>query len=89
MTTRERKIEWIETFGRNALRDAVSEILAIDGHWFLTDEQIDQITSKMVDDARDTTRRMVRNRNFYRSEAGLPPLGHTVKAGETSEGGAA
>ncbi|TBE67463.1 hypothetical protein [Rhizobium ruizarguesonis] len=74
MTTRERKIEWIDTFGRNALRDAVSEILAIDGHWFLTDEQIEQITSKMAYDAREKTRRMVRNRNIFREEAGLPPL---------------
>ncbi len=74
MTTRERKIEWIETFGRNALRDVVSEILAIDGHHFLTDEQIEQITEKMAYDAREKTRRMVRNRNVARAAAGLPPL---------------
>jgi hypothetical protein len=84
MTSRERKLKWIETFGRYALRDAVSAILASDGPDFLTDEQIDLITEKMVYDAREKTRRKIRNRNFYRAEAGLPPLGYTVKAEEVT-----
>jgi hypothetical protein len=84
MTTRERKIKWIETFGRNALRDTVSAILSKEGPDFLTDEQIDLITEKMVYDAREQTRRKIRNRNFYRAEAGLPPLGRTVKAEEVT-----
>lgn len=82
MTSRERKLKWIETFGRSSLRDAVSAIMAIDGPDFLTDEQIDLITEKMVYDARDATRRKIRNRNFYRAEAGLPPLGRTVSKAE-------
>lgn len=84
MTSRERKLKWIDTFGRNALCDAVSAILAKEGPDFLTDEQIDLITEKMVYDAREKTRRMVRNRNFYRAEAGLPPLGRSVKAEEVT-----
>lgn len=84
MTSRERKLKWIDTFGRNALRDAVAAIMAIDGPDFLTDEQIDLITEKMVYDAREQTRRKIRNRNFYRAEAGLPPLGYTSKAEEVT-----
>jgi hypothetical protein len=82
MTSRERKLKWIDTFGRSSLRDAVSAILAKEGPDFLTDEQIDLITEKMVYDAREKTRRMVRNRNFYRAEAGLLPLGCTVSKAE-------
>lgn len=82
MTSRDRKLKWIETFGRYALENAVSAIMTIDGPDFLTDEQIDLITEKMVYDAREKTRRMVRNRNFYRAEAGLPPLGRTVSKAE-------
>lgn len=74
MTTRTRQLEWINTFGRNALRDAVSEILAMGGPEFLTDEQIRQVAEKMAIDAREATRRMVRNRNANREHAGLPPL---------------
>jgi hypothetical protein len=77
MTSRDRKLKWIETFGRSSLRDAVTAILAKEGPDFLTDEQIDLITEKMVYDAREQTRRKIRNRNFYRAEAGLPPLGRT------------
>jgi hypothetical protein len=84
MTSRDRKLKWIETFGRYALENAVTAIFAIDGPDFLTDEQIDLITEKMVYDAREKTRRMVRNRNFYRAEAGLPPLGRSVKAEEVT-----
>jgi hypothetical protein len=84
MTSRERKLKWIETFGRYALENAVTAILAIDGPDFLTDEQIDLITEKMVYDAREQTRRKIRNRNFYRAEAGLPPLGRTVRAEEVT-----
>jgi hypothetical protein len=74
MTSRERKLKWIDTFGRYALETAVTAIMAKEGPDFLTDEQIDLITEKMVYDAREKTRLMVRNRNFNRAEAGLPPL---------------
>jgi hypothetical protein len=66
MTSRERKLKWIETFGRYALENAVTAILAIDGPDFLTDEQIDLITEKMVYDAREQTRRKIRNRDRLR-----------------------
>lgn len=81
-TSRERKIKWIGEFGRSSLRDAVSAILSKEGPDFLTDEQIDLITEKMVYDAREQTRRKIRNRNFYRAEAGLPPLGRSVSKAE-------
>lgn len=73
-TSRERKAEWIRSFGISALENAVSEIIAIDGHHFLTDDQLEQIVSKMAADERIRRRRMIRNRNAVRAHAGLPPI---------------
>lgn len=51
-TTRERQIEYIESFGNRALLSLVTEMLCIDGHWFLTDEQIATLASKLANDSR-------------------------------------
>lgn len=69
MTTRERKAEWIRSFGISALENAVSEIIAKEGHDFLTDEQLDWVVSEIAAAARQSNRRMIR----YRQEhAGMP-----------------
>ena len=61
-STRERKIEFIESFGRNGLASAVSEMLAREGEYFLTDEQIDALASMRVNDARITQHHDMRER---------------------------
>ncbi len=63
--TRERKIRFINSFGRNGLRDALVEILAREGDGFLTDEQIDAIASMRVEDARFTQHHNMRERAKY------------------------
>lgn len=69
MTTRERKAEWIRSFGISALENAVSGIIAKEGHHFLTDEQLDWVVSEIAATARQSNRRMIR----YRQEhAGMP-----------------
>jgi len=65
MSTRERKLRFINSFGRNGLREAVAEILAREGEAFLTDEQIDAIASMRVQDARFTQHHNMRERAKY------------------------
>lgn len=60
--TRERKLRFINGFGRNGLRDALVEILAREGDDFLTDEQIDAIVAMRVEDARTTQHHNMRER---------------------------
>jgi hypothetical protein len=71
--SRERKIKFIESFGRRALETVVSELLCIEGHWFLTDDQVEQAVSKIVSDARERQHRRLRNRPLERAAAGLSP----------------
>lgn len=67
--TRERKLKFIKSFGRNALVDAIMEAVHRHGaEHFLTDEQLDDITSEQVANARSANRRTVRNRNAIRSD---------------------
>lgn len=63
--TRERKLQFINSFGRYALIDAVSEMVRRKEAPWLTDEQIDDIASKMVEDARITQRMNIRNRRAF------------------------
>lgn len=61
--TRERKLKFIKSFGANAIRDAVIAALCRHGEeFFLTDEQIDDMTSTQVSDWRETGRRNRQNR---------------------------
>ena len=69
--TRERKISFINRFGRHALRTAVTEALCYYGDDFLTDEQIDTLTTDLIADARAAQRRMLRNRPILRAAGGL------------------
>lgn len=67
--TRERKLKFLNSFGRNALVDAIMEAVYRHGpEHFLTDEQLDDITSEQVAGARSTNRRTIRNRNAIRSD---------------------
>lgn len=59
-TSRTRKAEWIEKFGAIALENAVSEILAREGPDFLTDDQLEQVVSKIAAGARKSNSRAVR-----------------------------
>lgn len=60
--TRERKIKFINSFGRNALRVLTTEAICIYGDDFLTDEQIDRLTSMQVENERARTRSNISNR---------------------------
>jgi chromosome condensin MukBEF MukE localization factor len=65
--TRERKLKFMHSFGRKALETAIMEAVhrfGVDN--FLTDEQLEEIVSVQVSDARTDTRRRVRNRRIAR-----------------------
>lgn len=61
-SSRERRVQFVESFGARTLLDAVRDIVIRDGADFFTDEQIEQITTKVVDDALLSHRHMIRNR---------------------------
>lgn len=69
--TRDRKLRFINSFGRNALRTAVTEALCYYGDDFLTDDQVDLLTADLIADARAAQRRMLRNRPILRAAGGL------------------
>lgn len=67
--TREKKIAFIKSFGRKALEMAIMEAVHRHGaEYFLTDEQLDDITSEQVANARSMNRHVIRNRNALRAE---------------------
>ena len=68
---RERKIRFIESFGRQAMRTAVTEALCVYGADFLTDEQIDTLTADHIEAIREARHRMLRNRPILRAARGL------------------
>lgn len=68
---RERKIRFINGFGRQALRTAVTEALCVYGDDFLTDEQIDILTADQISFIRKERHRMLRNRPILRAARGL------------------
>lgn len=64
-TTRERQERFIKSFDRypgSTLDDAIGDCLRRHGTAWLTDEQIEEITSRTVDSARFSQRLRVRNR---------------------------
>lgn len=70
--TRERKIEYINSFGPRAFRTLLTEMICIEGDGFLTDEQIDRMVSKQVEDARRSQHHVMRQRPALRAKfAGL------------------
>ena len=68
-STRERKIEFIRSCGHNALEKAASEMLRRKEASWLTDEQIDEITSQLVSDARYWQHHAMRERAKSKSRA--------------------
>lgn len=60
MTTRERKLDFIRSFGLNTLEDAVARMLVIEGPSFLSNQQLDEVTSLVVRTERAKLRRMLR-----------------------------
>jgi len=67
--TRERKERFIKSFDGvrgQTIRERVAACISREGWSWLTDEQINEITSDLVDDARFSQRLRVRNRNMLR-----------------------
>jgi len=60
--TRERKLKFINSFGRNALKDRLCAMIDEWGDNFLNDAQINLMTERQVEDARSMVRNAVRNR---------------------------
>jgi hypothetical protein len=78
-STRERKIKFIDGFGRDSLRVGVTEALAQFGADWLTDEQITDIVRNKIDDWRYASRRNARNRAI---RAALHPTQQPPHAGD-------
>lgn len=66
--TREKKIAFIQSFGRTALKDRLSSMIDELGTDFLNDAQIALMTERQVEDARYTNRNTIRNREAIRAE---------------------
>ena len=67
--TREKKLKFLRSFGRNALETAImGAVHRYGAEHFLTDEQLDEITSEQVANARRTNQHVIRNRNAIRAE---------------------
>jgi hypothetical protein len=62
--TRERKLKFMADYGLVALRQAVMEMLAQHGSDWLTDEQIDDITSYQIRVCRQVQRMNRQNRKM-------------------------
>jgi hypothetical protein len=78
--TRERKLEFIRSFGVFQLEQSVSAMLQRKKSPWLTDEQIDDITDQLVSDARWTQHHNMRERSKARASQEyrnleLAPLG--------------
>ena len=69
VSTREKRIKFIKSFGSNALEKAITAaVYRIGVEHFLTDEQLDEIVEQQARDAMSTTRRVIRNRNEIKAE---------------------
>lgn len=63
--TRERKIEFIKSFGHRALENAIKLAVArIGAENFLTDDQLDEIVSNEVCQVRRLNQNKIRNRRI-------------------------
>lgn len=66
MTSRNRQIEFIESFGPEAMLHALTEAFRSAGPDWLTDEQIQDIANNMASDWKRIQRRNRRNREILR-----------------------
>jgi hypothetical protein len=78
--TRQKKLEYIRSFGQFALQEAVAAMLRRKEAPWLTDEQIDDITEQMVSDARWTQHNNMRNRSRVHAYVDAGPV--SAHAGE-------
>ncbi|WEK50354.1 MAG: hypothetical protein P0Y66_22375 [Candidatus Kaistia colombiensis] len=62
--SRKRQVEFMRSFGDGALMDAVAAMIRRHGPNWLTDEQIAEVVSQQVSDARWTARNTRRNRRL-------------------------
>ncbi|WP_029073543.1 hypothetical protein [Kaistia adipata] len=62
--SRKRQVEFMRSFGDSALTDAVAAMIRRHGPDWLTDEQLSEVVSKQVADARWTARNTRRNRRI-------------------------
>lgn len=60
--TREKKLQFIRSFGPLALEKAVTDMLRRKESVWLTDDQVDDLTEQMVSDARWSQHVQMRNR---------------------------
>lgn len=60
--SRKRQVEFMRSFGDTALIDAVAALIRRHGPVWLTDEQLSEIVSRQVEDARRVARHNRRNR---------------------------
>jgi hypothetical protein len=62
--SRKRQVEFLRSFGDSALIDAVAAMVRRHGPDWLTDEQLSEVVSKQVADARWSARNTRRNRRI-------------------------
>lgn len=67
--TRERKLAFISSFGRNALKVRLCAMIDEMGDDFLNDAQINLMTERQVEDAMITNRHRIRNRSNINNRA--------------------
>jgi hypothetical protein len=75
-TTRERKIKFINSFGHNAMRTAVTEAYCRNGVDWLTDEQLDEIVRDQISNWKFTKRLNRRNREINRRSSAQMEVTH-------------
>jgi hypothetical protein len=61
-TSRERRLEFIADFGKRSMETGVSEMLAMYGSDWLTDEQIQDIVRDKIEGWRRASKQRIRNR---------------------------
>lgn len=72
VSTREKRIKFIKSFGSNALEQAImAAVYRIGVEHFLTDDQLDEIVEQQARDAMFANRLNIRNRNAIRDERRL------------------
>lgn len=69
--SRERKIEYIKSFGMGNFDAILVKMICLHGLDFLTDDQIDAMASRQVKDARFNQHWTMRQRPKLRAAAGL------------------
>lgn len=62
MTTRERKLKFIESFGQNAMIEAITQYFHLEGTNWLTDEQLEVMVRNRIEDWKRSQRMNRRNR---------------------------